>query len=78
MRFAVHVDGFTTNPDILNPTSITTMTTVSTATGGSGYAKGWVIDSDKNWFHVGGLPGTRSDAAGHAGEVDVWPTYNLF
>ncbi|MGH3873759.1 MAG: serine hydrolase [Pseudonocardiaceae bacterium] len=60
VRFAVHVDGFPTNPDILSATSITTMTTASTAAGGSGYGKGWVIDSDKNWSHVGGLPGTSS------------------
>jgi CubicO group peptidase (beta-lactamase class C family) len=64
VRFAVHVDGFPTKPDILNSTSITTMTTASTArpvsSGNSGYAKGWAIHSDKNWWHNGSLPGTSS------------------
>ncbi|HET9255511.1 MAG TPA: serine hydrolase [Pseudonocardiaceae bacterium] len=64
VRLAVRVDGFPTKPDILSPASITTMTTASTArpvpSSGSGYAKGWVIHSDKNWFHDGALPGTSS------------------
>ncbi|MEJ3652946.1 serine hydrolase [Actinomycetes bacterium KLBMP 9759] len=65
MRFVTRVDGFGTRPDILNPASITTMTTASTANpvpaaGGSGYAKGWLVHSEKNWFHDGSLPGTAT------------------
>jgi CubicO group peptidase (beta-lactamase class C family) len=67
VRFAVHVDGFATKPDILSSNSINTMTTPTTARiiGGKapGYAKGWevYIDSDENnKFHNGSLPGTIS------------------
>lgn len=67
VRFAVHVDGFPTKPDILNSNSIKTMTEKTTARevggGTSNYAKGWsvYIDPDENnWFHFGNLPGTLS------------------
>lgn len=61
VRFAVHVDGFTTKPDILNADSIKTMTKPTTAN--PSYAKGWFVYIDRdenNWFHDGSLPGTSS------------------
>lgn len=52
------VDGFNTKPDILNATSIATMTEPSAAF--ANYAKGWSVNSANNWWHTGGLPGTAS------------------
>ena len=56
VRFAVHVDGYATKPDILDSASIAAMTTPSTAN--SGYAKGWAVNQSNNWWHIGSLPGT--------------------
>ncbi len=58
VRFAIHVDGFSTVPDILQERSISEMTTPTPAN--SGYAKGWAVNSAQNWWHAGSLPGTTS------------------
>lgn len=58
VRFAVRVDGFATKPDLLASGSVSTMTTASRAN--AGYAKGWAVNSDNNWWHGGSLPGTES------------------
>ncbi|QSQ14172.1 serine hydrolase [Myxococcus landrumensis] len=62
VRVAVRADGFSTVPDLLNATSMTTMTTRTTAvdTGGNpvNYAKGWSVNSLPNWWHNGYVPGT--------------------
>ncbi|HLJ46109.1 MAG TPA: serine hydrolase domain-containing protein [Bryobacteraceae bacterium] len=58
VRFAVHVDGFPTTPDILKPASIREMTTASEAN--PGYAKGWAVNKFNNWWHGGSLPGTTT------------------
>ncbi len=58
VRFAVRVDGFPTKPDLLSSSSITTMTTASSAN--SGYAKGWGVNTAPNWWHIGNLPGNTS------------------
>ena len=42
VQFAVHVDDFATVPDILDPDTIETMTTPSTAE--PTYAKGWIVN----------------------------------
>jgi CubicO group peptidase (beta-lactamase class C family) len=55
-RFLVHVDGFSTKPDILNPESIRTMTTPASP----GYAKGWCVNRFNNWWHNGSLQGSLS------------------
>jgi len=60
VRFAVHVDGFATKPDILSPASIKSMSTVATAKDDPGYACGWLVNSAGNWWHTGSLPGTSS------------------
>lgn len=57
VRFAVHVDGFT-SPSILTPEVIRTMTSASPAN--AGYAKGWAVNRAGNWWHIGSLPGTTS------------------
>ena len=58
-RFLVHVDGFTTKPDIINSTSIAAMTAGSTAN--TEYGCGWSVNSAGNWWHLGSLPGTCTD-----------------
>lgn len=58
VRFGVRVDGFATKPDILSGGSITEMRTPTLA--GSGYAKGWAVNSAGNWWHNGSLPGAAS------------------
>lgn len=58
LRIMVHVDGFSTVPDILAPATITTMSTPSTI---SQYAFGIRISSvNHNWWHGGSLSGTRT------------------
>jgi D-alanyl-D-alanine carboxypeptidase len=57
VRFLVQVDGFQTKPDILSPDSIKNMTKSES---GSGYAKGWAVNSLNNWWHNGSLQGSLS------------------
>lgn len=58
VRLLTAVDGFSTRPDILSNSSISTMTT-SSATN-QYYAKGWSVNSVNNWWHTGALDGTAS------------------
>ena len=64
LRVAVRADGFNTVPDLLNPSSMATMTTRTTAPDTDGkpanYAKGWAVNDVPNWWHSGYLPGTQS------------------
>ncbi len=57
-RLLVAIDGFATKPDILSSTSISTMTTPSSAF--QFYAKGWQVNGANNWWHSGALDGTAS------------------
>ncbi|HKP95731.1 MAG TPA: serine hydrolase [Fibrobacteria bacterium] len=59
VRLMVKVDDFPTKSDILQSATLTSMTTVGVA--GSGYAKGWAVNSVPNWWHSGGMPGTSSE-----------------
>ncbi len=58
IQLLVSVDGFTTKPDILNASSISTMTTPSA--NNANYAKGWGVNSSNNWWHTGALSGTAT------------------
>jgi CubicO group peptidase (beta-lactamase class C family) len=58
VRFASHVDGFSTARNILKPESIREMTTATSAN--AGYAKGWEVNRVPNWWHGGSLPGTAT------------------
>ena len=58
VHFLVRVDGFATKPDILKPATLRAMTAGSTAN--RGYAKGWAVNHQGNWWHNGSLPGTES------------------
>jgi CubicO group peptidase (beta-lactamase class C family) len=64
MRFLARVDGFTSKPDILKPSSIATMSTPTTAltAGGApqGYAKGWATNTVGNRWHTGDIPGSTA------------------
>ena len=57
-KFLVHVDGFSNTGDILQPATITTMTTPPSM---PGYAAGWMVNESKHWWHNGSLPGTASE-----------------
>lgn len=58
VRFAMHVDGFSTTPNILTRDTIRTMTTPCAAH--PNYARGWNVNKFGNWWHTGSLPGTTT------------------
>ncbi|HEX4349447.1 MAG TPA: serine hydrolase domain-containing protein, partial [Verrucomicrobiae bacterium] len=58
VRFALHVDGFKTTPNILNAVSIKSMTTATAQN--ANYACGWCVNRIPNWWHNGSLPGTST------------------
>jgi D-alanyl-D-alanine carboxypeptidase len=58
-RFMARVNGFSGKADILQPSTITTMTTRSVPS--SNYASGWGVNSANHWWHTGGLPGTATE-----------------
>jgi CubicO group peptidase (beta-lactamase class C family) len=58
VNFAMRVDGFSYTADILEPATIETMTTATSAN--PNYAKGWMVNTMGNWWHSGSLPGTIS------------------
>ncbi|MFD2726544.1 serine hydrolase [Hyunsoonleella rubra] len=57
-RLLVAVDGFTSKPDILSSSAITTMSTPSSV--GSYYSKGWQVNQFDNWWHTGAIDGTAT------------------
>ncbi len=58
-RFMSRVNGLTGKPDILQPATISTMTTRSVPS--SNYASGWGVNDANHWWHTGGLPGTATE-----------------
>jgi CubicO group peptidase (beta-lactamase class C family) len=58
VQFALHVDGFSYSPDILEQSTIETMTAPTSAN--PNYAKGWFVNGFGNWWHTGSLPGLRT------------------
>jgi CubicO group peptidase (beta-lactamase class C family) len=58
VRFAMHVDGFSTDQNILKPETIASMTTGTAAN--PHYAKGWDVNQHGRWWHIGDLPGSSS------------------
>jgi CubicO group peptidase (beta-lactamase class C family) len=58
VRFALHVDGFDAQRNILSADTIARMTTPSTAN--PHYARGWNVNASGHWWHVGSLPGTSA------------------
>ncbi len=58
-RFISRVNGLPGKPDILQPATISTMTTRSVPS--SNYASGWGVNDANHWWHTGGLPGTATE-----------------
>jgi len=58
-RFMVKVDGFPGKADILQPSTISLMTTRSVPS--SNYACGWGVNSANHWWHTRSLPGTATE-----------------
>jgi CubicO group peptidase (beta-lactamase class C family) len=58
VRFLTHVDGFPTVPDILRPDTIRLMTAPLPLR--RGYAMGWSVNQNHNWWHTGSLPGSTT------------------
>ena len=58
VRFAMHVDGFNTTPNILRAATIATMTTPGSVN--ANYACGWSVNRFHNWWHGGSLPGLNT------------------
>jgi CubicO group peptidase (beta-lactamase class C family) len=56
-RFAASIEA-TSQPSQLRPDSIAAMTTPSSAN--PEYAHGWRVNSSRNWWHTGHLPGTAT------------------
>jgi CubicO group peptidase (beta-lactamase class C family) len=57
-RFVVRVNGFPDEPDILQPETIRTMTSASSAN--PGYARGWAGNDTGSWWHGGSFSGTST------------------
>lgn len=68
VKLVLAVDGFSTQPDILNSASITAMTTPSIH---ANYAKGWSVNGANNWWHTGALDGTATMLVRTSGQY-VW------
>ncbi|GAB5407701.1 MAG: hypothetical protein BalsKO_00660 [Balneolaceae bacterium] len=58
LKIMLSVDSFSTFEDILEPETITLMTTPSQQN--QNYALGWGVNLSNNWWHAGSLPGTTS------------------
>jgi CubicO group peptidase (beta-lactamase class C family) len=58
VKFAVSVDGMRPHSNVLQASSIATMTRPSSVS--SSYASGWAVNNTPNWWHTGSLPGTSS------------------
>lgn len=58
VKFAVRVDGFETKADILNAATVASMTQASPRN--ANYAKGWQVNGNHNWWHLGSMPGSAS------------------
>ncbi len=58
VRFATRVDGFSSDRNILKPETIRSMTTGTAAN--PHYAKGWEVNEQGRWWHIGDLPGSSS------------------
>ncbi len=66
VRLLSAVDGFSSRPDILEPSTITEMATASSAN--QFYAKGWQVNNANNWWHTGAIDGTASILVRTSGE----------
>ena len=58
LQFAIHVNGFPEDGNLLKPETIAAMTTGTNAN--PHYAKGWEVNDRGTWWHIGDLPGSSS------------------
>lgn len=58
IKILVSIDGFSTKPDFLSSTSISSMTKPSNQN--QNYSKGWSVNQNNNWWHTGALAGTAT------------------
>ncbi len=58
VRLLVQVDGFPDKPDLLSAESVRAMTAPGAVN--PGYARGWSVNKQPNWWHGGSLPGTST------------------
>lgn len=70
LKFVLAIDGFNTRPDILNASSITELTTGSTAFPSYGLGIG-IWAAENLWFNYGSLPGTRAGFMRHNNGMSV-------
>ncbi len=65
LRILLRFDGFASRPDLLQPGTISTMVTATTAPRSDGtaanYAKGWAVNGAGSWWHIGDFTGTISE-----------------
>lgn len=58
VRILVRVDGFPGAPDLLAADTVRAMTAPGVVN--PGYARGWSVNKQPNWWHGGSLPGTST------------------
>jgi CubicO group peptidase (beta-lactamase class C family) len=58
VEFALRVDDFDPPPDILRHETLQRMVTATPAN--AGYACGWAVNRENNWWHSGSLPGVST------------------
>ncbi|RYY38070.1 MAG: class A beta-lactamase-related serine hydrolase [Sphingobacteriaceae bacterium] len=77
LLFCNAVDGSSTRPDILNGTTLNTMTTITPASVGFGFhfGSGWVVEGDE-WFWWGSLPGSFAILYRNANGICIAATAN--
>ncbi|TWT57499.1 Penicillin-binding protein 4* [Thalassoglobus neptunius] len=69
VRLVTHVDGFPNPSDLLNSSTLRTMTTPSPVN--PNYAKGWSVNKQNNWWHMGSFNGGASVLA-RINDQHVW------
>ena len=75
LLFAAGIDGLNNRPDVINTGTLTTMHTISMASGAGDYAKGLKVNGDW-WLHNGCMPGTLADLCHFDNGITVAITIN--
>ena len=76
LLFAAGIDGLNNRPDIISPGTLTTMRTISMASGAGNYAKGLIVDGDL-WKHNGCMPGTLAALSHFKNGISVAISINI-
>jgi CubicO group peptidase (beta-lactamase class C family) len=70
LMFATGIDGLNNRPDVISAGTITTMRTISMASGAGNYAKGLIVNGDW-WKHNGCMPGTLGELCHFSNGITV-------